>query len=109
MTLYKATPNGNEPLTPQEEAEVLATWARTEAESRVPKQVTMRQARVALSRAGLLASVNAAVAAADDETKITWEFAQEVKRHSPYIAAIGGLLGLTDQEIDELFITAAGL
>ena len=106
MTLYKATPNGNEPLTPQEEAEILATWAQAEEENRVPRQVTMRQARVALSRAGLLAAVNAAVASADDETKITWEFAQGVKRNSPYIAAIGGILSLTSEQIDNLFIEA---
>lgn len=73
----------------------------------VPAVVSMRQARLALLTAGLLDQVDAAVAAADKATQITWEFATEVHRASPFIAAIGAGLGLTDAAIDKLFAAAA--
>src|ERR1700694_4735954 len=53
----------------------------------VPPVVSMLQARLALLGAGLLDRVNAAVAAADQATQISWEFATEGHRASPVIAA----------------------
>jgi hypothetical protein len=80
----------------------------------VPNQVTMRQARLALLGAGLLDGVDAAIAAIEDETQrraaqITWDFAQEVRRDFPLVLALAGAFGLTDAQIDELFIAAAQL
>lgn len=72
-------------------------------------QVTMRQARLALSQAGLLATVQAAVAQADEATKIEWEFASDIKRDWPTLVALQPVLGMTDQQIDELFALAATL
>jgi hypothetical protein len=69
----------------------------------------MRQARLALLQSGLLASVNAAVAAADEETKITWEFSSEVNRNHPFVATLATALGLTDAQLDDLFTLAATL
>jgi hypothetical protein len=65
------------------------------------------QGRVALSDAGLLASVEAAIAQADEKTKVAWEYALEWKRMSPMIATLGAALNLTDAEIDDLFKAAA--
>jgi hypothetical protein len=54
--------------------------------------------------------VQAAVdAAPDSATKITWEYATEFLRTDPLIASIGAVLGLTDEQIDDLFTTAAAL
>lgn len=73
------------------------------------KVVTPRQARLALFQAGLLPSVEASVEQAGGETKITWEYATEVNRDDPLIQSIGQSLGLTEQQIDDLFTQAATL
>lgn len=77
----------------------------------VPAAVTMRQARLALLGAGLLDDVDAAIAALPspqkEAAKIEWEYSQEVQRHNGVVAALGPLLGLTDAQIDDLFLTAA--
>lgn len=79
----------------------------------VPEVVTMRQARLALLGAGLLAQVNTAVAnmpgAEGDAVRIEWEYAQEVRRDSPLVAALSVALGLTDETLDNLYKVAAGL
>lgn len=75
----------------------------------IPSVVTMRQARIALNRADLLASVNAAVAVADEETKIAWEFSTEVQRNFPLVQTLAAALNLTEAQLDELFTTAAAL
>jgi hypothetical protein len=80
----------------------------------VPETVTARQARLALLRAGLLDSVDAALAALPDPqerraAQIEWEYATEIRRDSPLIAALAPLLGLTDEQVDDLFRAAAGL
>ena len=81
---------------------------------RVPASVTMRQARLALLGAGLLDDVDAAIASIPDETtrraaQIEWEFSNEVQSNNGVVAALGPLLGLTDAQIDDLFLTAAQL
>lgn len=77
----------------------------------VPASVTMRQARIALSRAGLLSKAEAAIAQmagqAGEEARIEWEYAAELKRNHPLIAALGQALGLSAEAIDDLFREAA--
>lgn len=79
----------------------------------VPPSVTMRQARLALLGAGLLASVNAVIEAMGEPTRsaaqIEWEYSNELQRGNALVAALGPALGLTESEIDQLFITAATL
>lgn len=79
----------------------------------VPQQVTMRQARLALLAAGLLDSVNVAIAAMPTPERsaavIEWEYAQTVDRHSPFTQQLAAGLGLTDAQLDALFTTAASL
>lgn len=79
----------------------------------VPVVVTMRQARLALLGAGLLAQVNTAVAnmpgAEGDAARIEWGYAQEVRRDSPLVAELSAALGLTDETLDNLYKVAAGL
>ena len=79
----------------------------------VPEVVTMRQARLALLSAGLLAQVNTAVAnmpgAEGDAARIEWEYAQEVRRDSPLVAALSAALGLSEETLDNLFKVAARL
>lgn len=72
----------------------------------VPAEVPKWQARRALLDAGLLDVVEAAVAQADRHVQITWADAPNIVRNSPFIAAIAPSLGLTDEQIDALFIAA---
>lgn len=76
--------------------------------------VTMRQARRALLDAGLLDQVDAAIAAIADATErkqaaIDWEYATQVERLWPWVQTLGVALGLTDDELDALFVQAATL
>lgn len=79
----------------------------------VPTAVTMRQARLALLGAGLLDDVDAAINAMPSPQKeaarIAWEYSQEVQRHNGFVSVLGPALGLTEAQIDALFIAAAGL
>lgn len=84
------------------------------ASRRAGMVVTMRQARLALLGAGLLAPVEAAIAAIGDDAEraaaqIIWEFATEVRRTDPLLAALGPALGLDDAAIDALFAVAETL
>jgi len=84
-----------------------------EMRARVPQSVTMRQARLALHAAGLLTLVDAAIAAMDEPDKtaasITWEFAQTVDRGFGMVPQLAAALGMTETQIDDLFIAAAKL
>lgn len=80
----------------------------------VPQSVTMRQARLALLRAGLLDQVGATIAGIEDPTQrraaeIEWEFASTVDRNSPFVQQLSAGLGLTDEQKDQLFRTASQL
>ena len=75
----------------------------------VPTVVTIRQARLALLAANLLDDIDAAVKAAGRAAQIEWEYATEVRRDHPLIAAMQASKGLTDAEIDALFTAASGM
>lgn len=79
----------------------------------VPQQVTMRQARLALLQAGLLAQVDPAIdslPSPEKETaRIEWDYSSSVVRSRPLVVMLGQALGLDDAALDQLFITAAGL
>ena len=80
-------------------------WARNP----VPQQVTMRQARLALLKAGLLDDADAAIASAGREAQLEWEYAAVVERSNPVIAIVQQQQGVTDEQIDNLFREAAKL
>ena len=97
---------------------VQADWEQMRADemaarSPVPQQVTMRKARLALLGAGLLSSIDAAIAALPspqkEEAQIEWEYSGEVQRHNGFVSLLAPSLGLTDAQIDALFIEAAAL
>lgn len=75
--------------------------------------VTMRQARMALLQQGLLTQVNDAVAsmpgAQGEAVRIEWEFSSTVERNRPLVQSLSASLGLTSQQIDDLFALAATL
>lgn len=84
-----------------------------EQEVVIPSVVTMRQARLALLQQGLLSTVSAAIDSMTGDTgeaaRIEWEYAATVERVSPLILSLGSALGLSDEQLDELFVLAASL
>lgn len=79
----------------------------------IPAEVTMRQARLALHAAGLLEGVDAAIASLPEPDKTTakieWEYAQTVGRNSGLVPSLAAILGMAEEQIDQLFISAASL
>lgn len=83
------------------------------APSPVPKEITMQQARKMLFSINKLAAVDQAINAMSEpartQAKIEWEYSNAVLRRSPLVAQLGPALGLTDQDIDQLFIQGSQL
>lgn len=71
--------------------------------------VTPRQLRLALTQIGIRSQVEAAVAAADQDTKDTWEFSTECLRDNPLLNMMGASLGKSQDDLDALFALAATL
>lgn len=89
-------------------AEQEAAAIEADRKSKVPQVVTIRQARLALLQAGLLDDIDAAIAASTDRAlQIDWEFATQFKRDWPALIAMQPILGLTDKQVDDLFVLAA--
>ncbi|PDT47438.1 hypothetical protein CO661_11885 [Sinorhizobium fredii] len=74
--------------------------------------LTARQFRLGLISAGLTpaqvtATIEAMPAGPDKETAlIEWEYATTFKRTHPLIASVGSALGLTDEQIDTMWMAA---
>lgn len=98
-------------MTPEEIAEQDSRQAA--AKPVVPQEVSMRQARLALLGRGVLNQVDAAIdslPSPDSEAaRIEWDYSSVVARNSPLVTMMGAALGLDDDALDELFITAAAL
>ena len=85
-------------------------WAdEMRARNPVQQQVTMRQARLELLKRNLLDDVEAVITSAGREAQIQWEYASLVERGNPVIAIVQQQQGMTDEQIDNLFIEAAKL
>lgn len=72
-------------------------------------QVTMRQARLALLAADLLDDVEAMITQAPRSVQIEWEYATVVDRNSVLVQEIGNQLGLTTEQMDQMFQDASVL
>ena len=75
----------------------------------IPAEVSPRQIRQALTQVGLRAGVEAAVAAGSQDLKDWWEFATSFERQHPMVLAMAQGLGVTEQQLDDLFVLAASL
>jgi len=91
---------GPTPPDPQDKIELM-NW-------RVSASCSPFQGRVALANAGLLDQVEKIIgdALTPQETKIAWEYALTWNRISPMVSNLSTELGLTDEQIDELFRSA---
>ena len=75
----------------------------------VPQTVTMRQASIALELAGLLDDVEAIVATLPRIYQIEWQRASVVLRDNPLVEMVRQEHGMTEAQIDDLFIAASAL
>lgn len=91
------------------------TFTNPESEpSIVPMSISMRQGRLALLAAGLLDIVEDGIASIPDPlqrraAQIEWEYATEIQRKSQLIFSLGPALGLTEAQIDDVFIAASAI
>ena len=103
-------PIGSVPISEEEAQAILQA---NQPPAVVPQVVTMRQARLALLGAGLLAQVDAAIDALPEPQKsaarIEWDYSSEVHRNHPFVQQLGHALGLNDEQLDALFTQAATL
>lgn len=74
-----------------------------------PVSVSARQARLALEDAGLLDTINTAFNGKAKKARIEWEYAAEIRRDSPLVASMAVELGLTAEQLDQLFLAADAL
>lgn len=75
----------------------------------IPQSVSMRQASIALELAGLLDDVEAIVATLPRIYQIEWQRASVVFRDNPLVEMVCQEQGMTEVQIDDLFIQASGL
>lgn len=77
----------------------------------VPQEVTRFQARAALYQAGLLDEVELLIAATETDRMLVlaWQDALTFKRHSSFVQAMSQQLGLSESQLDELFISASSI
>lgn len=84
-------------------------WTVSQKSPKVPGSVSARQARLALEDAGLLDTIDAAFTGKAKKSRIEWEYATEIRRDSPLVASMAAELGLTAEQLDQLFIAAYAL
>lgn len=75
----------------------------------VPQRITPLQARKALRAAGLMAAVQAFIATQPDEVQDEWEYAITIERSNTTLTNAATALGLTEAQVDALFIAGASM
>lgn len=83
-------------------ADELTAW-------RESAEVTPRQARLMMARAGLLTTIEQTVSAIGGEALIEWEYSTTFKRAHPLLTAVAAQVGLTDEQLDTMFREAGTL
>lgn len=102
------------PLTEEEEAaRDLEEAAAMNAPPPVPDVISMRQARLVLLDQGLLSQVDTIIDAMNEPdrsaARIEWEYAVELKRSHPLVAAMQASMELTDAQVDAMFTAGAAI
>lgn len=95
----------------QDEIDAITAIVPGKGQSLVPQEVTRFQALAALHTAGLLSPVKTMMAdpATDPLTVLAFDNALTFKRGSPMVLNIAQALGLSDQQLDDLFIAAIAI
>jgi hypothetical protein len=111
MTLYRATAEGQIPMTMEEELEFEAS--RTPQPPSVPNQVDRLQARLVLLNVGKWTLIQPAITSLDEPQRSIaqayFEDARYWHRNDPFVLLLAPALSLDSAALDALFITAAAL
>jgi hypothetical protein len=79
----------------------------------IPTEIANWRARAVLEIAGLLPTVDAAIAALAGDAGIVarsaWHAGAPLVRHGPTVLALSSALGLTDEQVDAMFLRAEAL
>lgn len=75
----------------------------------VPESITPRQCRLILLSQNLLDQVETMIKTQDRAVQLAWEYASEFRRDDPLLDQLAKGLGLTDAQLDQFFIAAAGI
>lgn len=73
----------------------------------VPRTITPLQARIALVTRGKLDELEAWIAGQGQVAQIAWGYAINIERTSPIVAGAMQALGMTSEEMDDLFRSAS--
>ena len=75
----------------------------------IPQTVTRFQALAVLAAGGYLDTVRTYINTLDQNNvqRLAWENATDWERSSPTLNALATMLGLTDTEVDDLFVAAS--
>lgn len=112
MARMRATVDGLVPFTPEEEARADAEQAEYEANEPQRRREAMtvgnKALRLALNDQGVYGDVEAAMAKSTKTTEleIHWNFSTHINRLDPWVLEVGAALGMSDEQLDELFEAA---
>ena len=92
---------------------MIITIDESKLQPTVPAVVSRAKGKIVLIRAGLWQSVLDYVAAIPDPVQkaiaeVALHDAQEWRRNSPLMAAISSALGVTEEQMDQLFVATQG-
>ena len=74
----------------------------------VPQTITPRQARLILLQYGLLDDIELLIK--DNRTvQIWWEYSTDIQRNNEQLLEFAAITGLTDEQLDDMFIKASKL
>lgn len=111
LAAFAALPEDVRPVFLAVDHPLVVAYLAAQANALKPKEVTMRQARLALLETGKLAAVTAAIAGipgvAGDAARIEWEYSSVLKRSQPLVGAMAQVLGLSIAQLDALFLSAS--
>lgn len=112
-----STPDGWTEISQQDYSALIQSHysavAAINAQEQAPEEVLLWQFRAAVTLAGLKDAVDAAVAALPEPSKTVatekWEYGNTVRRNHAMITSLSASLGLTSNQVDNIFKTAASL
>lgn len=84
------------------------TWELREIPKEVPQSITPLQAKLQLLKLGLLDEVET-LATGDRIAQLYWEYASVVERDNAVLLLMSNSIGLTSEQVDEMFIEASKL
>ena len=81
------------------------TWELVAIPKEVPQEINPLQSKLQLLELGLLDDVEAMVSA-DRKVQLYWEYASVIERDNEILLMMATSLGMTEEQLDDLFIKA---